>query len=101
MEATGGYEKRLVSQLAKHKIASAVVNPRQVRDFTKGIGLDAKTDPIDAQVISKFGSVVQPVALAEKSDHEQKHSGLVTRRSQLLDLMNQERNRLDAHRRTT
>lgn len=94
MEATGGYEKRLVNQLAKYKIAAAVVNPRQVRDFAKGIGLDAKTDPIDAQVISRFGSIVQPVAMAEKSDHQQKHSALVTRRSQLLNLINQEKNRL-------
>jgi transposase len=94
MEATGGYEKLLVNQLAKHKIVAAVVNPRQVRDFAKGIGLDAKTDPIDAQVISRFGSVVRPAAVAEKSDHQQKHSALVTRRSQLLDLINQENNRL-------
>ena len=94
MEATGGYEKLLVNQLAKHKIASSVANPRQVRDFAKGIGLDAKTDPIDAHVISKFGSVVQPVAMAEKSDQEQKHSALVTRRNQLLNLINQEKNRL-------
>jgi transposase len=94
MEATGGYEKLLVDRLFKHGIAVAVVNPRQVRDFAKGIGLDAKTDPIDAQVISKFGEVVQPAAMAEKSDHEKKHSALVTRRSQLLDMINQEKNRI-------
>jgi transposase len=47
MEATGGYEKLLVNQLAHHGIAVSVVNPRQVRDFAKGIGMDAKTDPID------------------------------------------------------
>ena len=35
-----------------------------------------------------------PTAMAEKSDHEQKHSALVTRRSQLLSLINQEKNRL-------
>ena len=50
MEATGGYETLLVKCLAKHGIDAAVANPRQVRDFAKGIGLDAKTDPIDAQL---------------------------------------------------
>jgi transposase len=94
MEATGGYERLLVNQLSKNGIAAAVTNPRQVRDFAKGLGLDAKTDPIDAQVISKFGSVVQPAAMTEKSDHEKKHSALVTRRSQLLDMINQEKNRI-------
>jgi transposase len=94
MEATGGYETLLVKCLAKHGIDAAVLNPRQVRDFAKGIGLDAKTDPIDAQVISKFASVVKPQAMAMASDHEQKHSALVTRRCQLLELINQENNRL-------
>ena len=48
MEATGGYENMLVRVLHNHGIALAVVNPRRVRDFAKGIGMDAKTDPIDA-----------------------------------------------------
>ncbi len=65
-----------------------VLNPRQVRDFAKGIGLDAKTDPIDAQLISKFASVVKPQAMPMASDHEQKHSALVARRCQLLELIN-------------
>lgn len=94
MEATGGYESLLVNRLAKHAIEAAVVNPRQVRDFAKGIGADAKTDRIDAQVISRFGSVVKPQPMAVKSDHEQKHGALVARRNQLLELINQEQNRL-------
>ena len=94
MEATGGYENVLLGQLAKQGIAAAVVNPRQVRDFAKGIGRDAKTDPIDAQVIAEFGTVVKPRPLAAKSDHEQKHAALVARRGQLLQLINQEKNRL-------
>lgn len=94
MEATGGYESLLVIQLAKHAIEAAVVNPRQVRDFAKGIGMDAKTDLIDAQVISRFGSVVKPQPMAVQSDHERKHGALVARRNQLLELVNQEQNRL-------
>ena len=38
MEATGGYEELLVGLLHQHDIAVAVVNPRRVRDFAKGIG---------------------------------------------------------------
>lgn len=94
MEGTGGYEYLLVKHLASHKLAAAVVNPRRVRDFAKGIGLDAKTDPIDAKVISRYGEVVVPKPMATKSDHELKHSALVARRSQLLELINQENNRL-------
>lgn len=94
MEATGGYEKMLLHQLQQLGIDTAVVNPRRVRDFAKGIGIDAKTDPIDAAVISRYGQVVQPTPVACKSDHEKKHRALVDRRSQLLGLINQEKNRL-------
>ncbi len=94
MEATGGYETLLLNQLAKYKIEAAVVNPRRVRDFAKGVGADAKTDPIDAQVISQYAAVVNPQPMTMKSDHEQKHSALVARRNQLLELINQENNRL-------
>ena len=94
MEATGGYETLLVNQLALHDLKAAVVNPRRVRDFAKGIGIDAKTDPIDAKVLSRYGEVVSPKPKASKSEHEQKHGALVARRNQLLELINQEKNRL-------
>ena len=77
MEATGGYETLLVNQLALHDLNAAVVNPRRVRDFAKGIGIDAKTDPIDAKVLSRYGEVVSPKPMASKSEHEQKHGALV------------------------
>lgn len=54
MEATGGYEHLLLEHLAAIQIPGVVVNPKRVRDFAKGIGLDAKTDPIDAFVISRY-----------------------------------------------
>lgn len=94
MEATGGYEDQLVTLLHEHDIALAVVNPRRVRDFAKGIGKDAKTDPIDAGVISFYGQVVKPAPQLAKSDDERKLNALVERRRQLLDLMGQEKNRL-------
>lgn len=93
MEATGGYEELLVTQLHQHHIAVAVVNPRRVRAFAAGIGKDAKTDLIDAQVIAFYGQVVKPAAQAARSDDEKKLQALVERRRQLLDLINQENNR--------
>lgn len=93
LEATGGYERVLVDTLHQHHIALAVVNPRRVRDFAKGIGQDAKTDPIDAQTIAAYGKVVRPTPQPAKSEADQKLSALVTRRRQLLDLIGQENNR--------
>ena len=54
LEATGGYERTLACELLAAGHAVSVVNPRQVRDFAKALGLLAKTDRIDAAVIARF-----------------------------------------------
>ncbi len=94
MEATGGYEALACNRLSDAGIEIAVVNPRRVRDFAKGIGRDAKTDLIDAKVISRFGAVVMPPPTIAKSEHSRKHEALVNRRNQLIELQKQEQNRL-------
>ena len=94
LEATGGYENLLVRLLHQHQIALAVVNPRRIRDFADAIGRDAKTDPIDARVIAYYGQVAKPQPQAARSAEETKLRALVERRRQLLDLINQENNRL-------
>ena len=94
MEATGGYENQLVQVLHKNSIALAVVNPRRVRDFAKGIGIDAKTDPIDAGVIAYYGEVAKPARQFAKSKESQKLVALVERRRQLQGFIGQEMNRL-------
>lgn len=98
MEATGGYESGLVDLLHKSNLALAVLNPRRLRDFATGVGHDAKTDPIDAKLIAFYGQVVKPQPQAAKTDDEKKLEALVTRRRQLLDLINQEDNRLEQTR---
>jgi transposase len=52
MEGTGGCEYLLLKHLAVHKLEASGINPKRVRDFAKGMGLDAKTDLIDAKAIS-------------------------------------------------
>lgn len=94
VEATGGYESTLVHVLQEKNVPVAVVNPRRVRDFASALGLDAKTDSIDAGVIAHYGHVAKPQPLVAKSEHQKKTEALVDRRSQLLDLINQEQNRL-------
>jgi transposase len=94
LEATGGYESLLVKTLQENGVSVAVVNPRRVRDFAKGIGRDAKTDSIDAKTIAFYGQVTKPEPVMAKSESEEKLAALVTRRQQLLELINQESNRL-------
>lgn len=93
LEATGGYERTLVADLldAGHKVV--VANPRQVRDFARGIGTLAKTDRIDAGVLARFAQVVQPKPREKPSEGAIDLAELVTRRRQLRDLLTAESNR--------
>ena len=61
VEATGGLERALVAALGRAGIATAVVNPRQIRDFARAAGLLAKTDRLDARVLALFAERMRPV----------------------------------------
>lgn len=94
VEATGGYERALVTALVEAGYRVAVVNPRQVRDFAKALGILAKTDRIDALVLARFGEQVQPRLLEEDPSTRAELMQLVARRRQLIDLRTMESNRL-------
>jgi transposase len=59
-EATGGYEQGLVGALHKAKIPVSVVNPAQVRAAARACGQRAKTDRIDAAMLTDYGQRYQP-----------------------------------------
>ena len=94
MEASGGLENDAAVELGIAGLPVAVVNPRQVRDFARGIGKLAKTDKIDAYVLASFAQTnkVEPKPLP--SETEQLLKDLVRRRRQLVDLRASEKNRL-------
>src|SRR5438552_17021824 len=60
IEATGGLEVPVASALATARIAVAVVNPRQVREFARATGKLAKTDALDALAFVRFGEGAKP-----------------------------------------
>jgi len=94
MEASGGFEIPLAAELGAANLPLAIVNPRQVRDFARGIGKLAKTDAIDAYVLANFAQTnkIEPRPLP--SEEEQLIKDLVRRRQQLISLRATEKNRL-------
>jgi transposase len=94
LEATGGYELLAVAGLAASALPVVVVNPRQVRDFAKATGQLAKTDRIDADILARFAEVVRPAVRPLPDAAAQELEALLTRRRQLLDMVQAERNRL-------
>ncbi len=91
-EATGGYEQPVVRVLQAAGIAVSVLEASRVRYFARAQGLRAKTDPIDAAVLSDYGRAVQPAAAQPPSPQQQALASLVQRRRQLIHLVAIERN---------
>jgi transposase len=59
-EATGGYERLLVQTLHQAQIPVSVANPAQVRAAAQAQGQRAKTDRIDAALLTDYGQRFQP-----------------------------------------
>lgn len=94
LEASGGFERIAIAEFLQAGHAVALVNPRQVRDFAKGLGVLAKTDPIDARILARFGEVVKPRCLEVPEGPLGELQQLVERRRQLIELRTAESNRL-------
>jgi len=93
LEATGGYENELLAALIAAGIEARRVNPRQVRYFAQAGGQLAKTDRIDARVLTQFAERIRPQARALPDPEREQLKALVTRRSQLIQMLTAERNR--------
>ena len=93
MEATGGYQTTLAAELFAGGLPVSVVNPRQVRNFAKALGILAKTDAIDARVLALFAEKIQPPIRPLPTEEERTLKELVMRRRQLLEMRTMELNR--------
>lgn len=86
-EATGGFERDVVAALHQANIRLSVLNPARVRHFARAQGQRAKTDRIDAAVLSAYGQALQPKPTPPRPQTDQHLSELVRRRAQLLELL--------------
>jgi transposase len=93
VEASGGYERSLVSHLVDAGIPVSNVEPGRVRHFAKGIGLLAKTDVMDAAVLAHFAELVETRLANKKPENQQELQDLITRRRQIIQLRTMEQNR--------
>ncbi len=98
LEATGGLERAVVVALGTAGVPVAVVNPRQMRDFARSTGKLAKTDRMDAQVLSHFAEAVRPEPRPLSDEQAQALSELLVRRRQVVEMLTMERNRLNTAR---
>jgi transposase len=94
-EATGGYEQPVVRVLHAAAVPVSVVEAGRVRHFARAKGQRAKTDPIDAAVLSEYGRAFQPAATTAPTAQQARLAALSARRLQLLQTRLAETNRAE------
>ncbi|WP_425561924.1 IS110 family transposase, partial [Luteimonas lutimaris] len=93
LEATGGYERAVMTALQRHWPVVRVP-PHRARAFAKAMGRLAKTDPIDAAMLAHLAQVIDASPTPVASAQQQRLQALVQRRGQLVQQRDDERRRL-------
>lgn len=94
-EATGGYEQAVVRALQAADLPISIIQASRVRSFARAQGQRAKTDPIDAAVLTAYGTTFKPSPTAAISAQQQQLADVSQRRRQLIQTRTAETNRAD------
>ena len=84
LEATGRYHRELHLCLDDDGFRVAVISPLQARRFAQALGQQAKTDPIDAALLARFGQVMDPEATPPRRGAQLRLGDLARGRAQLV-----------------
>ena len=98
LETTGGHEMNLLRYLLKKKIAVHRADTRKVKYFIRSLGVQGKTDSLDAQGLARYAkerflelAIYEPLQLAD-----QRLVKWIQRRLELKQILIQEKNRRQA-----
>lgn len=94
LESSGRYERPIADALVAAGIMVYRVNPRQARDFAKGLGILAKTDRLDAKVLATMAEKLEHRPWQPPSALQDERRALVERRLDLVEARTRELNRL-------
>lgn len=95
-EASGGYEQKLVYACHKANLPIHVAHANKVRHFAKSKGLLAKTDKLDARVLTEYGKIMNiSKDILHLSENMLKIKQLLKRREQLQGDRKREKCRSD------
>lgn len=98
LESTGSYGIALLNYLFEQDIEVALLNPRQVKNFTLGLGNRVKTDQTDAAAIALFMRSIVPKGWSPMPMEVKQLQYLMRRREQLVVTKQAASNRIAALR---
>jgi transposase len=93
IEASGNYEQAAWLGLWAAGLPVARVNPHATHYFAKARGQRAKSDPLDAAGLVKFGLALEPTPIPPPNKQARELQDLVGRRRQLITMLTAEQNR--------
>jgi len=96
-EPSGGYEQSLVRAALKAARPVSLVQPLRVRRYAQALGILAKSDPIDARLLSRFGADLKPAVMDPIDQERCKLAQLLKRRDSLIENIRRENNRAGHH----
>lgn len=94
IEATGGYEAALVAYAYEQQWLVSMPNPKQVRDWAKGVGYRSKSDLVDAQILAHYAIERAPKPRPQLAVEVAELDSLLKRRLDLEQALQKEQTRL-------
>jgi len=92
VDLTGGYENNAANALHKKGFNVHKAQGRKIKQFMSSFGQKAKTDRIDAKMLTIYGAKMQEtLRLYQPCDNQLKE--LISRREDLKDMLQKEKNR--------
>jgi len=95
LEGTGVYHEQAALALADAGVAVSIVNPAQVKDFGRSLGVRTKTDGVDSLVLARYGALLNPRAWTPPAQEARSLQALLSRREAIAQDLQRERNRLE------
>jgi transposase len=96
-EATGGYERAMVQALHDAQIPVSVINPAHARAAAQAQGKHAKTDRIDAAMLTDYGDRFEPEPTPKASEIQCQLAELTQWLKQLIEAQSVAKNQGDHH----
>jgi transposase len=95
LEATSIYHEGLAYALYHMGVKVSIVNPAQVRNFAKGLGVRNKTDRKDSHVLARYGALTNPRLWQPEPEAVRTLKALISRLSALETDLQREQNRME------
>jgi transposase len=95
MEGTGVYHEQATLALSDAGATVSIVNPAQVKDFGRSLGVRTKTDGVDSFILARYGALLTPKPWTPPAQEARTLQALLSRREAIAQDLQRERNRLE------